>query len=90
VRDGGRHAVGGGDPPGNPRGFGNHLERRVGVAEDGGSHQRRPFLRASRDGEAFRAEKRHALEQVPVGHLLDARNGIERKRGPFIGNNIFD
>ena len=85
VRDGRGYAVGGGESPGHAGGLGDHLERRIGVAQHGRGHQRRPFMRARGDGKAFRAKQAHALEQVPIGGLLGARNGIERKRGAFVG-----
>lgn len=84
VRDGSRDAIGGGHAACDTRGLSKHLEWRVWIAEHGLGHQSRAIAGAAGDGEPLGAKQPHPLEKMPVGHLLDTGNGIERQRGALI------
>ena len=76
VAGGGRGIIVCGQATGHPRGFGHHLQRRVGVGGHGGGHQPRALTGAANESKAFGGEQLHPFEQVSVGHALDSGNGV--------------
>ena len=78
-------AVVGGEAAGDAGGFGDQFQRRIGVLAHGPGEEGGAVERASAGAERFGGGELHALEQVAIGHALDARQCLLREAGGFRG-----